>query len=108
MNKHFSKKRVIAAIALYFLCSLSIFLLSLDILTHYPYLKHFMDFIPAIKLMESKTYAPELCKFYASYMLVIGVVCFVIIIRDFLYIVRMVCCFLIHEKVCKLLVAREK
>jgi|GEM_PF-6619233 len=76
-HKHFSKKRVIVAIVFYLLCSLSIFLLPLDILTKYPYLKYFtdfMDFIPAIKLMESKTYAPELCKFYASYMLVIGIV----------------------------------
>ncbi|WP_289687210.1 hypothetical protein, partial [Helicobacter rodentium] len=75
--KHFSKKRLIFAILFYFLCSLTIFLLPLDILTKYPYLKYFtdfMDFIPAIKLMETKTYAPELCKFYASYMLVIGVV----------------------------------
>lgn len=30
--------------------------------------------IPAIKLMESKTFAPELCKFYAAYMFVVGVV----------------------------------
>ncbi|TLD86019.1 hypothetical protein, partial [Helicobacter sp. MIT 05-5294] len=45
--------------------------------TKYPYLKvftDFMDFIPAIKLMESKTFAPELCKFYAAYMFVVGVV----------------------------------
>lgn len=33
-----------------------------------------MDFIPAIKLMESKTFAPELCKFYAAYMFVVGMV----------------------------------
>lgn len=75
-NKHFSKKRLIFAILFYFLCSLTIFLLPLDILTKYPYLKYFtdfMDFIPAIKLMETKTYAPELCKFYASYMFVVGV-----------------------------------
>ena len=75
-NKHF-KKRLIFAILFYFLCSLTIFLLPLDILTKYPYLKYFtdfMDFIPAIKLMESKTFAPELCKFYASYMFVVGVV----------------------------------
>ncbi|WP_297814142.1 hypothetical protein [uncultured Helicobacter sp.] len=78
-NKHFSKKRLIFAILFYFLCSLTIFLLPLDILTKYPYLKYFtdfMDFIPAIKLMESKTFAPELCKFYASYMLVAGIIYF--------------------------------
>ncbi|WP_290137543.1 hypothetical protein [Helicobacter japonicus] len=58
-----------------------------------------MDFIPAIKLMESKTYAPELCKFYASYMFVVGVGVFAVILRDFLYIAQMVCCALIHKKV---------
>ncbi|WP_297731934.1 MULTISPECIES: hypothetical protein [Helicobacter] len=42
-----------------------------------------MDFIPAIKLMESKTFAPELCKFYASYMFVVGVGVFAVILRDF-------------------------
>ncbi|WP_034360656.1 hypothetical protein [Helicobacter japonicus] len=101
-NRHFSKKRLIFAILFYFLCSLTIFLLPLDILTKYPYLKHFtdfMDFIPAIKLMESKTYAPELCKFYASYMFVVGVGVFAVILRDFLYIAQMVCCALIHKKV---------
>lgn len=85
-NKHFSKKRLIFAILFYFLCSLTIFLLPLDILTQYLYLKHFtdsMDFIPAIKLMESKTFAPELCKFYASYMFVVGVGMFAVILRDF-------------------------
>ena len=84
--KKFSKKRIIFTIAFYFLCSLTIFLLPYDILTKYPYLKHFtdfMDFIPAIKLMESKTYAPELCKFYASYMFVVGVGVFAVILRDF-------------------------
>ena len=91
-NKHFSKKRLIFAILFYFLCSLTIFLLPLDILTKYPYLKYFtdfMDFIPAIKLMESKTFAPELCKFYASYMFVVGVVCFVGILKEtFIYCAR--------------------
>ena len=85
-NKHFSKKRLIFAILFYFLCSLTIFLLPLDILTKYPYLKYFtdfMDFIPAIKLMESKTFAPELCKFYASYMFVVGVGVLAVILRDF-------------------------
>ena len=75
-NKYFNTKTVILSYMLYFLCSLTFFLLPLDILTKYPYLKHFtdfMDFIPAIKLMESKTFAPELCKFYASYMFVVGV-----------------------------------
>ena len=75
-HKYFNIKTSILAYVLYLLCSLTIFLLPLDILTKYPYLKHFtdsMDFIPAIKLMESKTFAPELCKFYASYMLVVGV-----------------------------------
>lgn len=57
-NKYFNTKTSILVYVLYFLCSLTIFLLPLDILTKYPYLKHFtdfMDFIPAIKLMESKT-----------------------------------------------------
>ncbi|WP_300792800.1 hypothetical protein [Helicobacter sp. UBA3407] len=36
-----------------------------------------MDFIPAIKLMETKTFAPELCKFYASYMFIVLFGCFV-------------------------------
>ena len=79
-DQPFNKKRYLFVILLYFLCSLSLFLLPLDILTKYPYLKHFtdfMDFIPAIKLMETKTFAPELCKFYASYMFVLGVICLV-------------------------------
>lgn len=76
-NKTFNTKTNILAFILYFLCSLTLFLLPYNILTLYPYLKvftDFMDFIPAIKLMGSKTFAPELCKFYAAYMFVVGVV----------------------------------
>ena len=89
-NKYFNTKTSILVYVLYFLCSLTIFLLPLDILTKYPYLKHFtdfMDFIPAIKLMESKTYAPELCKFYASYMLVVGIVMFMWACKCVFYVV---------------------
>ena len=76
-NKSFSKTRVFLIIAVYILLSLTIFLLPHNVLTQYPYLKYFtdfMDFIPAIKQMEIKTFAPELCKFYASYMFVVGVI----------------------------------
>lgn len=79
-NKYFNVKTAILAFILYFLCSLTLFLLPYNILTLYPYLKvftDFMDFIPAIKLMESKTFAPELCKFYAAYMFVVAFVCFI-------------------------------
>lgn len=77
-NKSFSKTRVFLIIAFYILCSLTLFLLPHNVPTQYPYLKYFtdfMDFIPAIKPMEIKTYAPEMCKLYASYMFVVGVVC---------------------------------
>ena len=76
-NKYFNTKTSILAFIVYILLSLSIYLLPNNVLTQYPYLKHFtdfMDFIPAIKQMEIKTFAPELCKFYASYMFVVGVI----------------------------------
>ena len=41
-----------------------------------------MDFIPAIKQMEIKTYAPEMCKLYASYMFVVGVIVFLLLFRE--------------------------
>lgn len=41
-----------------------------------------MDFIPAIKRMEIKTYAPEMCKLYASYMFVVGVIVFLLLFRE--------------------------
>ncbi|WP_181451021.1 hypothetical protein [Helicobacter valdiviensis] len=71
---------------------MSVFFLPLDVLSKYPFLKYFtdfMDFIPAIKLMETKTYAPELCKFYASYMFVVAIICFLLIARElFLYMAK--------------------
>ena len=76
-NKYFNTKTSILAFIVYILLSLSIYLLPNNVLTQYPYLKHFtdfMDFIPAIKQMEIKTFAPEMCKFYASYMFVVGVI----------------------------------
>ena len=79
-KQHFSKMKVFLIFIIYILFSFSCFLLPLDILTKYPYLKYFtdfMDFIPAIKLMETKTFAPELCKFYASYMFIVLFGCFV-------------------------------
>ena len=79
-KQHFSKMKVFLIFIIYILFSFGCFLLPLDILTKYPYLKYFtdfMDFIPAIKLMESKTFAPELCKFYASYMFIVLFGCFV-------------------------------
>lgn len=85
-NKSFSKTRVFLIIAVYILLSLTIFLLPHNVLTQYPYLKYFtdfMDFIPAIKQMEIKTYAPEMCKLYASYMFVVGVVCFWFLLKEF-------------------------
>ena len=84
-NKSFSKTRVFLIIAFYILCSLTLFLLPHNVLTQYPYLKYFtdfMDFIPAIKQMEIKTYAPEMCKLYASYMFVVGVIVFLLLFRE--------------------------
>lgn len=84
-NKSFSKTRVFLIIAFYILCSLTLFLLPNDVLTQYPYLKYFtdfMDFIPAIKQMEIKTFAPEMCKLYASYMFVVGVIVFLLLFRE--------------------------
>ena len=84
-NKSFSKTRVFLIIAFYILCSLTLFLLPHNVLTQYPYLKYFtdfMDFIPAIKRMEIKTYAPEMCKLYASYMFVVGVIVFLLLFRE--------------------------
>lgn len=95
-NKHFNKRRIYLIIAIYILLSLSIFLLPNNILTKYPYLTHFtnfMDFIPAIKQMEVKTFAPEMCKFYASYMFVVGVVCLVGLLREmFIYTTKGMLC----------------
>lgn len=92
-NKSFSKTRVFLIIAFYILCSLTLFLLPHNVLTQYPYLKYFtdfMDFIPAIKQMEIKTYAPEMCKLYASYMFVIGIVCFWFLLREmFVYVAKL-------------------
>ena len=47
-----------------------------------------MDFIPAIKQMEIKTFAPEMCKLYASYMFVIGIVCFWFLLREFIFVLK--------------------
>ncbi|KPH51482.1 hypothetical protein HPU229336_06280 [Helicobacter pullorum] len=95
-NKSFSKTRVFLIIAFYILCSLTLFLLPHNVLTQYPYLKYFtdfMDFIPAIKQMEIKTYAPEMCKLYASYMFVVGVVCLVGLLREmFIYTTKGMLC----------------
>ena len=90
-NKSFSKTRVFLIIAFYILCSLTLFLLPHNVLTQYPYLKYFtdfMDFIPAIKQMEIKTFAPEMCKLYASYMFVIGIVCFWFLLREFIFVLK--------------------
>ena len=87
-NQHFSKKRLLLiplALLLYSICSLTLFLLPHNVLTQYPYLKYFtdfMDFIPAIKQMEIKTFAPEMCKLYASYMFVVGVIVFLLLFRE--------------------------
>lgn len=88
-NKHFNKRRIYLIIAIYIILSLSIFLLPNNILTKYPYLTHFtnfMDFIPAIKQMEVKTFAPEMCKFYASYMFVIAFICLICSLREMVII----------------------
>ena len=96
-NQHFSKKRLLLiplALLLYSICSLTLFLLPHNVLTQYPYLKYFtdfMDFIPAIKQMEIKTFAPEICKLYASYMFVVGVVCLGYLLKEFIMIILLGC-----------------
>lgn len=91
-NKSFSKTRLLLIIAIYILFSLTIFWLPLDVLTQYPLLQYFtdfMDFIPAIKQMEIKTFAPEMCKLYISYMFVVAFVCFWFLLRElFVYMTK--------------------
>ena len=56
-----------------------------------------MEFIPAIKQMEVKTFAPEMCKFYASYMFVIALVCWGFLLKE-VSILMLVCVLRPNEK----------